>query len=63
MVLHLQGSGHILYDPEIASVKNVDESKKFLFCAGNLGGEAIEAFVDTHKCNIFCHLLGLNSLA
>ncbi len=63
MVLDLQGSGHILYDPEIASVKNVDESKEFLFCAGNLGGEAIEAFVDTHKCNKFCHLLGLNSLA
>jgi hypothetical protein len=61
MVLDLRGSGNILYDPEIASVKHVDESKEFLFCAGNLGGDAIEAFVRKHKCNKYCHLLGLHT--
>lgn len=63
MVLDLQGSSHMLFDPEVASEKLVGEENEFMFCAGNLSADAIKTFVQNHKCNKFCQLLGLNSIA
>ncbi|CAB3977778.1 transient receptor potential cation channel subfamily M member 6-like [Paramuricea clavata] len=63
MVLDLQGSSHMLFDPEVASKKLVGEENEFMFCAGNLSADAIKTFVQNHKCNKFCQLLGLNSIA
>ena len=63
MVLDIQGCGHTLYDPEIASASlrqpGYDE---YLFCAGNLSDTAINAFLADHKCdsNVYCRLLGLD---
>lgn len=58
MVLDLQGSGHLLYDPEIASTKLLEENE-YMFCAGNLSENAIETFLQNHQCNMFCKLIGL----
>ena len=63
MVLNLQGSSHMLFDPEVASEKLVGEENEFMFCAGNLSAEAIKTFVHNHKCNKFCQLVGLNPIA
>ena len=52
----IQGSGHMLYDPEIATSRMFDSDKEFLFCAGNLNVLAIDCFVKAHACNRFCHL-------
>lgn len=41
MVLDIQGTGHKLYDPEIASSELL-ENDEFLFCTGNLSQTAIE---------------------
>lgn len=41
MVVDIQGSGHMLYNPEIASASLFDTEKEFLFCAGNLTKVAI----------------------
>ena len=62
LVVDLQGSGHMLYDPEIATAQMFDSDNGFLFCAGNLNALAISAFVKGHACNRFCHLLGLKQL-
>ena len=62
LVVDLQGSGHMLYDPEIATAKMLDSDEEFLFCAGNLNVVAIATFVKAHVCNKFCHLLGLKQL-
>ena len=62
LVVDLQGSGHRLYDPEIATTQMFDSDNEFLFCAGNLNILAISAFVKAHACNRFCHLLGLKQL-
>ena len=55
-VVDIQGSGHMLYDPEIATSRMFDSDKEFLFCAGNLNVLAIDCFVKAHACNRFCHL-------
>ena len=52
LLLDLQGSGHVLFDPEIASVDLFDNGK-LLFCAGNLSITAINNFFGNHKCNRF----------
>lgn len=62
LVVDLQGSGHMLYDPEIATAQILDSDEEFLFCAGNLNVLAIATFVKAHVCNKFCHLLGLKQL-
>ncbi|CAH3166448.1 unnamed protein product, partial [Porites evermanni] len=43
MVLDIQGTGHKLYDPEIASSELV-ENDEFLFSTGNLSQIAIDCF-------------------
>ena len=62
LVVDLQGSGHMLYDPEIATAKMFGSDEEFLFCAGNLNVVAIATFVKAHACNKFCQLLGLKQL-
>ena len=62
LVVDLQSSGHMLYDPEIATAQILDSDEEFLFCAGNLNVLAIATFAKTHVCNKFCHLLGLKQL-
>lgn len=62
LVVDLQGSGHMLYDPEIGTTQMFDSDNEFLFCAGNLNILAISAFAKAHACNRFCHLLGLKQL-
>ena len=59
MVLDLQGSGHLLYDPEIASTNLHGEKNEYMFCAGNLSENAIETFLQNHQCNMFCKFIGL----
>ena len=61
MVVDMQGSGHSLYDPEIAS-KDLRDGEEMLFSTGNLSTMAINNFVDNHVCNEYCTLLGLNKL-
>ena len=61
MVVDLQGSGHSLYDPEIASRDWTDkDTTEFMFCAGNLSAEAIDKFLANHMCNRYCEILDLN---
>ena len=56
LVVDLQGSGHMLCDPEIATAQMFDSDEEFLFCAGNLDVVAIIAtFVKVHVSNKFCH--------
>ena len=62
LVVDLQGSGHMLYDPEIATAQMFDSDEEFLFCAGNLNVVAKTTFVKAHACNKFCQLLGLKQL-
>ena len=62
MLLDLQGSGHELYDTEIASTDLKDDDHKFMYCTENLSKLAINTFVNAHKCNVFCRLLGLEPL-
>jgi hypothetical protein len=61
MILDLQGSGHVLFDPEIATTE-LYKDKEILFCAGNLTGIAIKEFISGHYCNEYCRLIGLNEL-
>ena len=61
-VVNLQGSGHMLYDPEIATAQTLDSDEEFLFCAGNLNVLAMATFVKAHLCHKFCPLLGLKQL-
>ena len=60
MVVDIQGSGYNLSDPENATVGEAfDETKKLLFCVGNLSDHAYYSFFDGHACNLYCNLLGL----
>ena len=58
MLLDLQGSGFHLFDPEIAST-NIIDGGEFLYSNGNLSGEAIDYFIEQHKCNAYCRAVGL----
>ena len=62
LVVDLQGSGHMLYDPVIATAQMFDNDEEFLFCTGNLNVLTIATFVKAHVCNKFCQLLGLKQL-
>lgn len=55
MLLDIQGSGYILYDPEIASddLQDID-SDEFYFCCGNCSIIGINTFKSNHVCNDFC---------
>ena len=61
MVLDIQGTAHKVYDPEIASSELVD-NEEFLFCTANLSQTAIDDFITSHDCNIYCKSLGLPEL-
>ena len=63
MVLDIQGTGHKLYDPEIASLELV-ENDEFLFSTNNnnLSQTAIDCFVSYHHCNIYSKSLDLQEL-
>ena len=62
MLADIQGAGHNLTDPEIASLTGAyNDEEHLLFCAGNYSQEAHGNFFKTHECNAFCNLLGLTS--
>ena len=59
MVVDMQGSGHTLFDPEIAS-KELVQGEELLFSTGNLSVTAINCFIEHHPdCNLYCTILGL----
>ena len=63
MVLDIQGIGHTLCDPEIATTELMDESgSSILFCCGNLSSDAIGKFKEAHACNKFCEALQLQKM-
>ena len=62
LLVDIQGCGHKLFDPEIASNTLFDEASEILFTAGNLSQLAINNFVASHKCKTFCSLIGLKNL-
>ena len=62
MLADIQGAGHNLTDPEIASLTGAyNDEEHLLFCAGNYSQEAHGNFFKAHECNAFCNLLGLTS--
>lgn len=63
MLLDIQGSANHLYHPEIASIAiEMFQEGKVLFCVGNLYRQAIDTFIQLHKCNKYCKHLKLNEL-
>ena len=59
MLVDMQGSGHVLFDPEITSRELLD-GEEILLSAGNLSITAITTFIGNHsECNLDCTLLGL----
>ena len=58
MLLDLQGLGYHLFDPEIASRDIIDDNE-YLFSNGNLSTVAINSFIERHKCNAYCEVIGL----
>jgi len=59
MVVDMQGNGHDLYDPEVAS-STLQKDGELLFTTGNLSTQAITKFFVAHKkCNAYCQYLGL----
>ena len=62
IILDIQGSDHILYDPEIATSDLFDQDSEMLFCSGNLSKIAIENFIADHSCNNYCKSVGLTEL-
>lgn len=63
LLLDLQGAGHRLCDPEIATSSKIqNEQNEQLFCAGNLQDHAFENFAAHHVCNTYCRLLSLKEL-
>ena len=64
LLLDIQGVGHQLFDPEIATAVSLAEEKEEKnFCTGNLNEIAIETFFTQHKCNIYCEALELAEVA
>ena len=58
MLVDIQGSNNLLYDPEVATMQgSFDEKNELLFCMGNLSTVALENFFKSHKCNDFCKLV------
>jgi len=63
LLLDLQGVGHNLCDPEIAtsSINQNGQDEQF-FCAGNPQDHAYETFFAYHVCNTYCRLLSLKHI-
>ena len=59
IVLDIQGTGYILYDPEIASLDLLSDDGTCQFCTGNLSEIAMKNFFEKHQCNKYWKLLGL----
>ena len=65
MLDDLQGSRLKLYDPEIATVEELegkDLHVERFFCGGNLNDTAIDFFFRNHKCNIYFKLASLKKV-
>ena len=63
LLLDIQGSNYVLYDPEIATKDNaIDESCGLRFCMGNLSVQAFSTFMSLHICNKYCKMVGLKPL-
>ncbi|KXJ05549.1 Transient receptor potential cation channel subfamily M member 6 [Exaiptasia diaphana] len=60
MLTDIQGSSYHLYDPEISS-ENItsEETGELNFCCGNCTSIGIKNFMQSHKCNEFCQMMGL----
>ena len=62
MVVDMQRSGYVLFDPETASRELLD-GEEVLFSVGNLSITAITTFIENHSdCNLYCTLLRLKKL-
>ena len=59
MVTDIQGFGHQLTDPEIASSEMRGKDNKWNFCSGNCSHIAINTFFENHNCNKYCTMLKL----
>ena len=63
LLVHIQGCGYKLFDPEIASSTLFASGfNEVLFTTGNLSTEAINNFIESHMHNTFCKLIGLSKL-
>ena len=63
MLLDIQGSKFDLYDPEIATADIMDdEESEIYFCCGNCTFVGIEEFLQGHKCNEYCNMMGFPNL-
>ena len=63
MLLDIQGSKFDLYDPEIATADIMDdEESEIYFCCGNCTSVGIEEFLQGHKCNEYCNMMGFPNL-
>ena len=61
MPVDIQRCGYRMFDPEIASLKLIDE-EEVLFSAGNLSKEAINNLIMEDERNGYCSLLTLKGL-
>lgn len=63
IALDIQGIGHKLFDPEIATSTLIDDNNNTIFfCWGSLSTSAINNFQAKHICNKFCKMLGLQEM-
>ena len=60
MLSDLHDCMYELYDPEIATTILQEVEGETTFCSGNLSMQAISTFMEDHRCNKFCAILGLN---
>ena len=63
MLLDLQGSDYVLYDPEIATkqLQDGETETETYFCAGNTSYVGISKFLQEHICNDFCDMMNLRN--
>ena len=62
MVLNIQGSNEVMFDPEIATTWDTfDKNGELFFCMGNLSKDAIQTFFQHHQCNDICRFLKIES--
>lgn len=62
MVLDIQGSNEVMFDPEIATTWDTfDKNGELFFCMGNLSKDAIQTFFQHHQCNDICRFLKIES--
>ena len=62
MLLDVQGSGYILYDPEIATASDGIDESNLKFMLGNLAFDACWNFTNVHSCIKYCKMLQLKKL-